>query len=116
MQFARSVFATGHASRLPKASLVGVARPCSTLLAVLVSFCWLRIMPCPVGVHVSKRFAVEFGVLHPLSQSFPVDAEGLFAFRCLRCFAWRCFSQATIKEQRELWPSDIAKKSLLRRV
>ena len=110
MQFARSVCATGHTSRLPKAShFVGVARLCSTLLAVLVSFCWLHIIPCPVGLHVSRRIAAVFGVLHPMSQSFSVDAEGLFAFRFLRCFAWRCFSQALSKGLSELWLSDFAK-------
>ena len=65
---------------------------------------------------MSERFAVEFGaieeVLHPMSQSFTVDAEGLFAFRCLRYFAWRCFSQASSWGLREFWPSGSAKTSL----
>ena len=87
VQIARRVFATGHAPRLPTAShVVGVARPCSTLLAVLVPCCWPRIMPCPVGLHVSERFAAELGVLPQMSQLFPFDAEGLIAVLRLEVF------------------------------
>ena len=48
-------------------------------------------MPCPVGLHVSERFAVKFGVLHQMSQSFPVDAEGLFALRVSAVFRLEVF-------------------------
>ena len=70
-----------------------------------------------LNLHASEGFAAEFEaieeVLHPMSQSFAVDAEGFIEFRCPRYLASRSFSQASGWGQREFWPSRIAKTSPL---